>query len=60
MGDFGSGRWQQGKALTTQHKRLDVGKVQRPAKGHGTHFQQWRDGAGAWLLFRPPSVDVEM
>lgn len=60
MGGFGSGRGQSGKALTTQLKRLDVGKVQRPAKGHGTHFLQWRDGTGAWLFFRPSSAEVEM
>lgn len=60
MGGSGSGRWQRGKALTTHLKRLDVGKVQRPAKGHGTHFQRWNDGASAWLLFRPLSAEVEM
>jgi hypothetical protein len=60
MGGFGSGQWQNGKALTTQHKRLDVGRVQRPAKGHGTDFQRWNDGAGVWLLFRPLSAEVEM
>lgn len=28
MGGIGSGRWQSGKALTTERMRLDIGKMQ--------------------------------
>jgi hypothetical protein len=33
MGGFGSGRWQQGKTLTTQRKQLDIRDLQREALG---------------------------
>jgi hypothetical protein len=59
MGGFGSGRWQDGKALTTERMQLDLRKMQRPAKSGGTHFQSWTNGASTWLTFRPSTVDVE-
>ena len=59
MGGFGSGSWQLGKALTAARMQLDIRKIQRPAKGCGTHFQSWNNGASLWLTFRKFTAEVE-
>jgi hypothetical protein len=51
MGGFGSGRWQRGKPLTTQCKRLDIRDLQREALGLKYAYQRWRDGASASIAF---------
>jgi hypothetical protein len=51
MGGFGSGRWQQGKTLTTQRKQLDIRDLQREALGLKYAYQRWRDDASASISF---------
>ena len=51
MGGFGSGRWQHGKPLTTQRKRLDIRDLQREALGSMHAYLRWRDGASASISF---------
>ena len=51
MGGFGSGRWQHGKPLTTQRKRLDIRDLQREALGSKYANLRWRDEASVLISF---------
>ena len=51
MGGFGSGRWQRGKPLTTQRKRLDIRELQREAMGSKCAYLRWRDEASVLISF---------
>ena len=51
MGGFGSGRWQKGRALTTQRKQLDIRDFQREALSTTHAYRRWRDDASASISF---------
>lgn len=51
MGGSGSGRWQQGRALTTERMRLDIRDMQAPARAMRLVNWHWSDGTTASVLF---------
>ena len=59
MGGIGSGRWQSGKALTTQRMRLDIGKMQADVRLAWSKSFRWNSGASVWVSFRQAVAVVD-
>ena len=51
MGGSGSGRWQQGRALTTERKSLDIRDMRAAARAMRLVNWSWNDGTTASVLF---------
>lgn len=59
MGGIGSGRWQRGKALTTERMRLDIGKMQADVRVAWSRSFQWNSGASVSVSFRQAVAVVD-
>lgn len=55
----GSGRWQQGKALTTERMRLDIRDMRAAAHAMWLVNWRWSDGTTASVLFSQGMATVE-
>ncbi len=59
MGGSGSGRWQQGKSLTTERMALDIRDMRAAARAMWLINWRWNDGTTVSVLFSQGMATVE-
>ena len=59
MGGSGSGRWQQGKPLTTERMALDIRDMRAAARAKRLINWRWKDGTTVSVLFSQDMATVE-